>query len=78
MWQWMVSWCQRQLRSLGSLLPSSPLPGAMLTRPAHGRKNLPPTVQEEREEGIVRIAHGEPHDPCPVPGCRGTLLFLHR
>jgi hypothetical protein len=26
----------------------------------------------------VLLADGEPHDACPVVGCRGTLRFLHR
>ena len=42
------------------------------------RKNRRPTVREAQGNTIFRIEHGEPHDPCPVPGCRGTLLFLHR
>jgi hypothetical protein len=42
------------------------------------RKNPLPVVREDQGNGIVLIAHGEPHDPCPVPGCTGTLLFLHR
>ena len=37
-----------------------------------------PTVREAQGHWIVLLAHGEPHDPCPVAGCRGTLLFLHR
>ena len=37
-----------------------------------------PTVRAEQGHGIVLLAHGEPHDPCPVAGCRGTLRFLHR
>jgi len=37
-----------------------------------------PTVRAEQGHRIVLLAHGEPHDPCPVAGCRGTLLFLHR
>jgi hypothetical protein len=78
MWQRMISWCKRQLRSVFSPPPSSPLPGAVPRRPEQGRKNPPPTVLEEHGEGVVRIAHGEPHDPCPVAGCHGTLLFLHR
>jgi hypothetical protein len=35
-------------------------------------------VREAQGNGIYLLAHGEPHDPCPVAGCRGTLLFLHR
>jgi hypothetical protein len=42
------------------------------------RKNPPPAVCEAQGDGIVLLAHGEPQDPCPVPGCRGTLRFLHR
>ena len=42
------------------------------------RKNPRPVVCENQGNGIFLLAHGEPHDPCPVPGCRGTLLFLHR
>jgi len=37
-----------------------------------------PTVRAEQGQGIVLLAHGEPYDPCPVAGCRGTLLFLRR
>jgi hypothetical protein len=42
------------------------------------RKHPLPTVREEQGQGLFLLAHGEPHDPCPVAGCRGTLLFLHR
>jgi hypothetical protein len=42
------------------------------------RKHPLPTVREEQGRGLFLLAHGEPHDPCPVAGCRGTLLFLHR
>ena len=42
------------------------------------RKNPPPAVREAQGNGLSLLAHGEPHDPCPVPGCGGTLLFLHR
>ena len=42
------------------------------------RKNPPPAVREAQGNGIYLLAHGEPHDPCPVAGCGGTLLFLHR
>ena len=42
------------------------------------RKNPQPAVREDQGNGIFLIEHGEPHDPCPVEGCRGTLLFLHR
>jgi len=47
-------------------------------RPEHRRKNPPPTVLEEQGEGVVLLADGEPHDPCPVAGCHGTLRFLHQ
>jgi hypothetical protein len=42
------------------------------------RKNPLPAVREAQGNGIYLLAHGEPHDPCPVVGCGGTLLFLHR
>jgi len=42
------------------------------------RKNPLPVVREAQGNGIYLLAHGEPHDPCPVAGCEGTLLFLHR
>ncbi len=42
------------------------------------RKNPLPTVHEDQGNGIFLLLHGEPHDPCPVLGCRGTLRFLHR
>jgi hypothetical protein len=42
------------------------------------RKNPLPVVRTVHGHGIFLLEHGEPHDPCPVPGCRGTLLFLHR
>jgi hypothetical protein len=42
------------------------------------RKNPPPVVHEAQDHGCFLLAYGEPHDPCPVPGCRGTLRFLHR
>ena len=35
-------------------------------RPEHRRKNPPPTILEEQGEGVVLLAYGEPHDPCPV------------
>ena len=44
----------------------------------HSRKNPEPTVLEEKGEGVVLIAHGEPHDQCPVAGCDGGLRFAHR
>jgi hypothetical protein len=42
------------------------------------RKNPPPVVREAQGSGLHLLAHGEPHDPCPVAGCGGTLRFLHR
>ena len=42
------------------------------------RKNPLPVVREAQGNGLYLLAHGEPHDPCPVAGCGGTLLFLHR
>ena len=42
------------------------------------RKHPLPVVRAAHGHGIFLLAHGEPHDPCPVPGCRGTLRFLHR
>ena len=42
------------------------------------RHNPPPMVWEAQGDGIFLLAHGAPQDPCPVPDCRGTLLFLHR
>jgi hypothetical protein len=42
------------------------------------RKQPLPVVREAQGQGLFLLAHGEPHDPCPVAGCRGTLLFLHR
>jgi hypothetical protein len=42
------------------------------------RKNSPPVVREAQGNDIYLLAHGEPHDPCPVEGCGGILLFLHR
>ena len=42
------------------------------------RKHPPPAVREAQGNGLYLLAHGEPHDPCPVAGCNGTLLFLHR
>ena len=47
-------------------------------RPQHRRNDPLPTIHEEQGEGVVLLADGAPHDPCPVPGCRGTLRFLHR
>ena len=42
------------------------------------RKNPQPLVCEAQDNDIYLLAHGEPQDPCPVTGCHGTLLFLHR
>ena len=42
------------------------------------RKNPLPEVREAQDNDIYLLAHGEPHDPCPVAACHGTLLFLHR
>ena len=45
----------------------------------HQRRTHPlPVVREDQGQGIFLLAYGAPHDPCPVVGCRGTLLFLHR
>ena len=49
-----------------------------MRQPQQRRKTPPPVVRAEQGNGVFLLAHGEPHDPCPVPGCRGTLLFLHR
>jgi hypothetical protein len=42
------------------------------------RKNPPPMVHEDQGNEIFLLLYGEPHDLCPVLGCRGTLRFLHR
>jgi hypothetical protein len=42
------------------------------------RQNPLPAIDEAQGNGIFLLARGEPQDPCPVPGCLGTLLFLHR
>jgi len=42
------------------------------------RKNPLPMVRAAQGNGICILEHGEPQDPCPVPRCRGILLFLHR
>ena len=42
------------------------------------RKNPLPVVREAQGNGLYLLAHGEPHNPCPVAGCGGTLRFLHR
>ena len=38
------------------------------------RKNPPPVVREAQGNGIYLLAHGEPHDPCPVAGCEEPTL----
>ena len=35
-------------------------------------------VRGVQGNALSLLAYGEPHDPCPVAGCRGTLRFLHR
>jgi hypothetical protein len=52
--------------------------GSRRRGPQQRRKNPPPTVREAQGEGVVLLAHGEPHDACPVDGCAGTLRFVHR
>jgi hypothetical protein len=42
------------------------------------RKNPLPAVRAYQANGGFLLDHGEPHDPCPVEGCRGILFFLHR
>ena len=42
------------------------------------RKNPLPVVRAAYGNGIVLLAHGEPHDPCPVESCAGELRFVHR
>jgi len=42
------------------------------------RKNPLPAVGADQGKGVFLLVHGEPQDPCPVPGCMGTLRFLHR
>ena len=42
------------------------------------RKNPRPVVRAAYSNGIFLLAHGEPHDPCPVEGCAGELRFAHR
>ena len=42
------------------------------------RKNPLPAVHEAQGNGRFLLAHGEPHDPCPVDGCAGVLQFAHR
>jgi hypothetical protein len=51
------------------------VPGSV---PQQRRKNPPPTVLEQQGQNVVLIAHGEPHDACPVAGCPGELRFVHR
>jgi hypothetical protein len=45
--------------------------------PQHSNYPLP-LVRQAQGNDIYLLAHGKPHDPCPVAGCHGTLLFLHR
>ena len=52
--------------------------GFVPSEPQQHRKNPAPTVLEDKGDGVVRIAHGEPHDACPVAGCAGELRFVHR
>jgi len=42
------------------------------------RKHPLPVVRAADGHGIFLLEHGEPHDPCPVEGCAGTLRFAHR
>jgi hypothetical protein len=42
------------------------------------RKNPRPVVRAAYGNGIFLLAHGEPHDPCPVEGCAGELRFAPR
>jgi hypothetical protein len=42
------------------------------------RKHPLPVVRAAHGDGIFLLAHGELQALCPVPGCRGTLRFLHR
>ena len=42
------------------------------------RKNPLPVVRAADGNGIVLLAHGEPHDPCAVGSCAGELRFVHR
>jgi hypothetical protein len=42
------------------------------------RKNPLPVVRAAYGYGIFLLAHGEPHDPCPVEGCVGARRFAHR
>ena len=51
---------------------------SLLREPQQRRKNPPPAVLKAWGDGVVRIAHGEPHDACPVDGCAGALRFVHR
>ena len=41
------------------------------------RKNPLPVVRAAYGNGIFLLAHGEPHDPCPVEGCAGELRSLN-
>jgi hypothetical protein len=42
------------------------------------RKHPPPVVRVVQGHNHYLLAYGEPHDPYPVAGCRGTLRFLHQ
>jgi hypothetical protein len=42
------------------------------------RKNPLPIVRTVHGHGLVLLAHGEPHDPCPMEGCAGELRFAPR
>jgi hypothetical protein len=57
-------------------LSSSPRSCSTSRGPQHLRKNPPPTVRDAQGNGIFLLEYGEPHDPCPVAGCRGALRFL--
>jgi hypothetical protein len=52
--------------------------GAGGQRVGQPRRQNPPVVREAPGNGLSLLAHREPHDPCPVAGCGGTLRFLHR
>jgi hypothetical protein len=79
-WQASTAATVEAARARGSTGLSSP-PERRHARMKHvqqRRKNPPPVVHEAQGNGCFLLAHGEPQDPCPVPGCRGTLRFLHR
>ena len=57
-------------------LPSERKAG--MTHLQQRRKNPLPAVRADQGNGSVLLVYGEPHDPCPVAGCRGTLRFLQR